>query len=113
MIHHKGTNPRTGRMVSQRHPRVLGHQPQNWPLDGMSMPVKDVADVTVEPPQENRERGKGEFSFCRPVALPSLTPPALPSFLVWGRWPQRAPSQELAFQVTPLYSQLYRQRGPT
>ena len=35
------------------------------------------------------------------AALPSLTPPALPSFFVWGvsgRWPQRAPSQELAFR---------------
>ena len=38
------------------------------------------------------------------AALPSSTPSALPGFLVWGvsgRWPQRAPSQELAFRQPP------------
>ena len=80
VIHHKGTNPRTGRGVSQRHPGVpsqlpniysSGTNPRTGHWTACLCPVKDVADVTVEPPHENRERGKGEFSFCRPVALPS------------------------------------------
>ena len=73
--------------------------------------MKDVADVTVELPQENRESGERGVQFLptcgaaqekqSAAALPSLTPPALPGFFVWGvsgRWPQRAPSQELAFR---------------
>ena len=67
MAHHKGTNPRTGRGVSQRHPGVpsqlpnfysSGTNPRTGHWTACLCPVKDVADVTVEPPQENRERGK-------------------------------------------------------
>ena len=76
VIHHKGTNPRTGRGVSQRHPGVP-LQPPNFYSSGTNprtghwtaclCPVKDVPDVTVEPPQENRERGKALGCF-RPLA---------------------------------------------
>ena len=65
---------------------LLGHQPQNWPLDGMTIPSEKTSLTLLWNPH------------------------------VWGfsgRWPQRAPSQELAFQVTPLYSHLYRQWRPT
>ena len=72
MIHHKGTNPRTGRGVSQRHPGVpsqlpnlysSGTNPRTGHWTACLCPVKDVADVTVEPPQENRERGKRGVQF--------------------------------------------------
>ena len=67
-IHHKGTNPRTGRGVSQRHPSVpsqlpnfyfSGTNPRTGHWTACLCPVKDVADVTVEPSQENQKRGKG------------------------------------------------------
>ena len=116
-----GTHPTTGRGVSRRHPGwrrppifySTGTNPRTDHWTACLCPVKDVADVTVEPPQENRERRKGEFSFCQPVALPRSNsqlrrcparphPPslgALSGFL----WPLAAPGTipRTGFQVSP------------
>ena len=103
MAHHKGTNPRTG----------------HW--TACLCPVKDVPNVAVEPPQENRERGKGEFSFCRPVALPRRNSrlrrcPARPLPISLGAlsWGSLATSHsghhpKNWLSGTPLYSPLYSQ----
>ena len=91
---------------------LLGHQPQNWPLlDGMSMPSDKTSLTSLWNPHRGKVKGEMEVVFLptcgaaqeKPsaAALPSSTSPALPGFLVWGvssRWPQRAPSQELAFR---------------
>ena len=107
MIHHKGTNPRIGRGVSQRHPGVpsqlpnfysSGTNPRTGHWTACPCPVKDVADVTVEPPQENREREKessvsadlwrcpGETVSCGAAQLDSCCPPWFPclGFLAAG-----------------------------
>ena len=79
MIHHKGTNPRTG----------------HW--TACLRPVKDVADVTMDH-RRTGEKGKSGVKFLptcgaaqekqSAAALPSLTPLALPGFFVWGVfWP--------------------------
>ena len=72
-----------------------GHQPKNWPpLDGMSMPSDKTSLTSLWNRHTRTEKGEMEVEF-RPTcgaaqekqsaaALPSLTPPALPGFLVWG-----------------------------
>ena len=122
-----GTNPRTGGRQPENLAFHSGHQPQNWtPLDCISMPSDKTSRTSLWNPH-SRKTLKGErrvefLTTCgaaqekqSTVAPPASTPPALPGFLVWGflaaghngRHPKNW------FQVTPLYSELYRQRGPT
>ena len=116
--------------MSQRHPGVpsqlpnifsSGTNPRTGHWTACLCPVKDV---TVEPHRRTEKGGKGEFSFLptcgqekqSAAALPSLTPAALPGFLCLGCFRPLATTGAIprtGFQVIPLYSQLYRQRGPT
>ena len=130
-----GSNPRTGRGVSRRHPGWLqppnfyidGHQPQNWPpLDGISMPSDKTSQTSLWNHHSRKVKGEMEVEFhptCgaaqekqSAAALPSLTPSRPPRFHCLGCfWPLATTGAipRIGFQVTPLYSQLYRQRGPT
>ena len=69
---------------------LLGHQPQNWPpLDGMSLPSEKTSLTLLWNLHRGKVKGEREVEFLpacgaahekqSAAALPSLTPPALPT----------------------------------